>query len=98
MPMKKKNKNITSHFAPKSPLSAEEQAELKALQQMSDADIDYSDIADSKDMQFYRPLKKSTTIRLDADILMWLKSKGKGYQTRINKILREKMLQEKVAP
>ena len=92
--MKKKNKNIT-HFDP-NPLSAEEQEELKALQQMTDADIDYSDIADTTDMQFYRPLKKSTTIRLDADILMWLKSKGKGYQTRINKILREKMLQEKV--
>ena len=42
----------------------------------------------------YRPIKKPTTIRLDADVLEWLKSKGKGYQTRINKILREAMLDE----
>lgn len=32
---------------------------------------------------FYRPVKVSTSVRIDADILAWLKSKGKGYQTRI---------------
>lgn len=39
-------------------------------------------------------LLKPTTIRLYIDILEWLKSKGKGYQTRINAILREAMLNE----
>ena len=34
----------------------------------------------------------STTVRVDADVLAWLKSQGKGYQTRINTILREAML------
>ncbi len=43
---------------------------------------------------FYRPIKTSTTLRLDTDVLLWLKSKGKGYQTRINAILREAMLKE----
>ena len=43
---------------------------------------------------FYRPVKASTTVRLDADVLTWLKSKGPGYQTRLNKILREAMLEE----
>jgi uncharacterized protein (DUF4415 family) len=33
-------------------------------------------------------------VRLDSDVLRWLKSKGKGYQTRINAILRDAMLKE----
>jgi uncharacterized protein (DUF4415 family) len=41
--------------------------------------------------KFYRPIKKSLTIRLDADVLAWLKGQGKGYQTRINGLLREAM-------
>ncbi|EJW84555.1 cytoplasmic protein [Wuchereria bancrofti] len=45
--------------------------------------------------QFYRPVKQQTSVRLDADVLAWLKSQGKGYQTRMNKILREAMLNER---
>ena len=41
--------------------------------------------------RFYRPIKKSLTIRVDADVLAWLKSDGKGYQTRINNLLRNAM-------
>ncbi len=41
--------------------------------------------------KFYRPIKKSLTIRLDADVLAWLKAQGSGYQTRINKLLRSAM-------
>jgi uncharacterized protein (DUF4415 family) len=33
-------------------------------------------------------VKRQLTIRLDADVLVWLKGQGKGYQTRINHILR----------
>ena len=40
---------------------------------------------------FYRPVKQSTTVRIDADVLAWLKSQGPGYQTRINSLLREAM-------
>jgi len=36
----------------------------------------------------FRPGKKSTTIRIDADVLEWFQSMGKGYQTRINTVLR----------
>lgn len=39
--------------------------------------------------EFYRPVKKSVHLRLDADVLAWFKAQGKGYQTRINKILRD---------
>lgn len=41
---------------------------------------------------YYRPLKQSTTVRIDADVLAWLRAQGKGYQTRINRILRAAML------
>lgn len=42
----------------------------------------------------YRPLKKQTTVRLDADVLVWLRSSGKGWQTRLNAILRAAMTAE----
>lgn len=82
------------------PLSEEQVAELKALAAAPDSGIDTNDIAplDESFWQgavrnpFYRPNKTSTTVRLDADVLAWLKSQGKGYQTRLNAILREAML------
>jgi len=40
---------------------------------------------------FYRPLKSQISFRIDNDVLEWLKSKGGGHLTRINKILRERM-------
>ena len=71
--------------------------EIRALKRMKDAEIDLTDIPEIKDWskavvgRFYRPIKKSLTIRLDADVLAWVKAEGKGYQTRINNILREAM-------
>jgi uncharacterized protein (DUF4415 family) len=71
--------------------------ELRALAALPDAKIDLSDIPESRDWtgalvgKFYRPIKKSVTVRLDADVLAWLKSRGKGYQTRINRLLRAAM-------
>jgi uncharacterized protein (DUF4415 family) len=32
--------------------------------------------------------KKQITVRLDADVVAWFKGQGKGYQTRINAVLR----------
>ena len=67
---------------------------LKRLDAMSDASIDYSDIP-ALDAAFFRnarvvcpPGKKQLTVRLDADVLEWLRGQGKGYQSRINAILR----------
>lgn len=68
----------------------------KRLTKMGDAAIDTSDIADLDD-EFFRkaqiklPLKQPVTLRLDSDVLEWYKSQGKGYQTRINKLLRKYM-------
>jgi uncharacterized protein (DUF4415 family) len=44
--------------------------------------------------RFYRPLKQAVSMRLDADVIAWLKKQGKGYQTRANSILRQRMLHE----
>jgi uncharacterized protein (DUF4415 family) len=70
---------------------------LLALVRKKNQDIDLSDIPEVTDWskavvgKFYRPIKKSLTIRIDADVLAWLKGQGKGYQTKINGILREAM-------
>jgi uncharacterized protein (DUF4415 family) len=64
---------------------------------MKDRDIDYSDIPPldksffTKATEAWPPPKQQLTIRLDADVLKWLKSHGRGYQTRINRILRVAM-------
>ncbi len=69
-------------------------SDLARIDRMRDADIDYSDIP-PLDKTFLKkattpwpPAKRQLTIRLDADVLDWLKGQGRGYQTRINRILR----------
>ena len=70
---------------------------LKELEAIKDEDIDYSDIPELDEsfwqraqLQMPQP-KKGVYVRLDADVLDWLKSKGKGYQTRMNAMLRAMM-------
>jgi uncharacterized protein (DUF4415 family) len=72
-------------------------SDLGRLDRMKDSEIDYSDIP-PLDKTFLKratlawpPVKKQLTIRLDADVLDWLKDHGRGYQTRINRILRVAM-------
>ena len=77
--------------------------EITALRKMKDGQIDKSDVPELADWsgavvgRFYRPVKQPVTIRIDADVLAWLKSKGKGYQTRINRLLRAAMRQSRTA-
>ena len=88
------------------PLTAKQKAELKALSKLPDSTIDASDIPPLDDAfwknavrnPFYKPNKTSTTVRVDADVLAWLKSQGKGYQTKINAILREAMIRSVLHP
>ena len=47
--------------------------------------------------KLYRPIKKAVSLRLDADVIAWLKKDGEGYQTRANRILRERMLGDKAS-
>ena len=68
----------------------------KQLASMDDQDIDTSDIAELDDDFFKQaelriPPKQSVTMRLDSDVLLWFKSQGQGYQTRINRLLRNYM-------
>ena len=45
-------------------------------------------------LEFYKPIKKPVTLRLDADVLAWFKGGGRRYQTRINGVLRKVMERE----
>ena len=45
-------------------------------------------------LEFYKPIKKPVTLRLDADVLAWFKRDGRRYQTRINAALRRVMERE----
>ncbi len=75
---------------------------LAALAARPDSEIDYSDIPplnekfwrNARPNLFYRPVKKQLTVRLDADVIVWLRKQGKGYQTRLNGLLREAMLRD----
>jgi uncharacterized protein (DUF4415 family) len=76
-------------------LSAEERKKLEKLAARPDREIDLSDIPEIQEIpsdyvigKFYRPKKKTVTIRIDSDVLAWLKASGSGYQTRINNFLR----------
>jgi uncharacterized protein (DUF4415 family) len=72
-------------------------SDLRRIDRLTDADLDYSDIPPLGEEFFAKaavpwpPTKQQLTVRLDADVLAWLKSMGKGYQTRINRILRAAM-------
>jgi uncharacterized protein (DUF4415 family) len=78
-------------------LSKEQKRDLAAAATKKDADIDFSSMPEVLDWsgaeigKFYRPPKKSVTMRLDADVLEWLKGYGRGYQTRANLLLRHAM-------
>src|SRR6266481_2035662 len=78
-------------------VSRKQAKELAALARMPDEKIDLTDAPEVREWRgavvgkFYRPIKRPVTIRVDADVLAWLKRQGRGYQTRINKLLREAM-------
>src|ERR1700721_844989 len=78
-------------------LTKEQKRKAAVIAAKSDADIDLSDAREVVDWsgaeigKFYRPPKKPVTMRLDIDIIKWLKSHGRGYQTRVNVLLRHAM-------
>ena len=78
-------------------LTKEQKRDIAALAAMKDEDIDFSDIPLTLDWsqaeigKFYRPPKRPVTLRLDEDVIEWLKGYGKGYQTRLNLLLRHAM-------
>ena len=79
-------------------LTKEQKLDIRAIAAKSDADIDFSDMPPVIDWsgaeigKFHRPTKKPVTMRLDSDVVAWLKSDGRGYQTKANWLLRHAML------
>ena len=86
--MKKRNSEFTE----------KQRATLKALEELPDDRIDTTDIPEVLDWSnarrgvFYRPVKQQITLRLDADVIAWFRARvqgGRGYQTDINRALRQ---------
>jgi uncharacterized protein (DUF4415 family) len=79
-------------------LTKEQKRDIAAIAAKRDTDIDFSDIPPVLDWsgavmgKFLRPVKRPVTIRLDSDIIEWLKSDGVGYQTKANGLLRYAMI------
>jgi uncharacterized protein (DUF4415 family) len=71
--------------------------EIAAVAAKTDATIDFSEMPEVLDWtdaevgRFYRPIKRPVTMRLDGDVIDWLKSYGRGYQTKVNLLLRQAM-------
>jgi len=84
-------------------LSADElERQIAAASNVKDDEINTSDIQPLTDDSFknaifnpyYKPVKKQLTVRLDAVLIEWLKGQGKGYQTRLNDILKKAMIDD----
>ena len=74
-------------------MSKTSKTDWKRLAEMDDDTIDISDISELDDEFFQNaelrvPAKQPVTLRIDEDVLVWFKAQGRGYQTRINKLLR----------
>lgn len=72
-------------------------SDLKRLRKMKDEEIDFTDIPELDEAFFEKAVivlpqpKAAVCIRLDQEVLAWFKAQGRGYQTRINALLRAYM-------
>jgi uncharacterized protein (DUF4415 family) len=97
-----KSKTVVYRLKPIQPLGTRQEREIQALAALPEDKIDTSDIPElppgawknAVRGKWYRPVKQAVSLRLDSDVLAWLKAKGNGYQTKVNGMLRERMLEE----
>lgn len=90
--------NLKEKFMKK--LSDTQRWELAALAGKTEGELDFSNVPATSEQdwqdavrgKFYRPVKQQLTVRIDADVLAWLKKDGRGYQSRLNEILRSAMI------
>jgi len=89
------------------PMDEAAKKRIEALANLSDSEVDTSDIPEWTKTDFaravpfhslYKPRKEQITARIDADVLAWLKSFGKGYQTLMNELLRKEMMESQNKP
>jgi len=79
-------------------LTQNQKRDIAAIAAKKDEDIDLSDMPERLDWSgavvgmFYRPPKRPVTMRLDEDVVAWLKGFGRGYQTKANLLLRHAMM------
>ncbi|WP_424209113.1 BrnA antitoxin family protein [Sulfuricaulis sp.] len=72
-------------------------SQIQALKKMKDQDINLDDIPEILDWskgvrgKFYRPVKQAISIRVDADVLTWFRTRSGKYQSKMNEALREYM-------
>jgi uncharacterized protein (DUF4415 family) len=104
--MRRASRPAGSSAGSRQPLTTKQKRDLAALAALPDDRIDTSDIPelplrawkDAVRGRFYRPVKQAVSLRLDADVVAWLKKTGKGYQTRANHLLRQQMLADMRKP
>ena len=78
-------------------LTKAQKRDVRAIAAKRDSDIDFSDAPSVLDWsaaeigKFHRPAKRPVTMRLDSDVIAWLKADGPGYQTKANWLLRSAM-------
>ena len=95
-------KKIVRKALAESAMTPARKRRLTKLAKQLDNEIDYSDSPQLTEEfwrnavrnPFYRPVKKQITLRLDADVIDWLRRQGEGYQTRANALLRDIMVKE----
>lgn len=95
-------KKLVTKTLEQSPMTAARRRKLAQLAAEPDATIDVTDIPELREQfwrnavrnPFYRPVKQQLTVRLDADVVAWLRRQGKGYQTRLNGMLRAAMVED----
>lgn len=88
-------------------LTAEQRAELETLAALREAEIDTGEMPEITDWlkarrgALYRPIKRQITLRIDADVIEWFRSRARsdeGYQTSINRALREHIARHRRDP
>ncbi len=100
-----KEKIVSVRLADLPPLTKADHDRLAKLASRPDNEINLSDMPELTDDEWktavrgrhYRPVKMQITASLDKDVLAWLKADGRGYQTRMNAILRREMLQSRLS-
>eukprot|EP01035_Chromulina_nebulosa_P041111 gene41111-55582_t len=98
-----RRRGMSEHATKRKSSDAESDAALRRIAAISEDEIDTSDIPEITEAQWhtaqkgrhFRPYKTAITIRLDADVVDWFKARSEngGYQTEINRVLRQHMLE-----